>query len=269
MAAQGFDQAEIETAIMKGYIPTPERPKDAEEIYAAAQQEEQVDYGLTEEDRIYLRNKWGKTYKEEEWIQMEQLYNDFVNSFDIQTAGHRDTLKMLCKTSLKANQLLDIGDIDGYQKAQKAYDSLMKSGKFTAVQNKTESGDFVDSISELVAICEKEGFIPRYYVDEPKDRVDAVLRDMQNYTKSLIMEETNLGNMLETALKQIQEDKEKEAKISIDEESDDEEARMKALEDSLFADVEEDTSISDNDYEEYYDWKERMAEENEDIINGA
>jgi len=49
-----------------------------------------------------LRLKWGK-YRDEEWVQLEQLYNDMMNSYDIQTAGHIDTLKMVCKTSLKAN----------------------------------------------------------------------------------------------------------------------------------------------------------------------
>nr|DAL81170.1 MAG TPA: hypothetical protein [Bacteriophage sp.] len=58
---------------------------------------------------------------------------------------------------------------------QKAYDSLMKSGKFTAAQNKGESGEFVDSIGELVALCEREGFIPRYYTDGPQDKVDRTL----------------------------------------------------------------------------------------------
>jgi len=40
----------------------------------------------------------------------------------------------------------------------------MKSGRFTAAQNKEATGEFVDSIGEIVALCEKEGFIPRYYV---------------------------------------------------------------------------------------------------------
>jgi hypothetical protein len=48
----------------------------------------------------------------------------------------------------------------------------MKSGKFSAAQNKAESGEYVDSVGELVAICEKDGFIPRYYVGEPNDKVD-------------------------------------------------------------------------------------------------
>ena len=88
---------------------------------------------LTEEDRTYLRLKWGKTYKPEEWIRLEQLYEEMMASYDIQSAGHIDTLKLICKTSLKANQLIDIGDIEGFQKMSKVYDSLMKSGKFTAL----------------------------------------------------------------------------------------------------------------------------------------
>ena len=52
-------------------------------------------------------------YRPEEWIRLEQLYEEMMGSYDIQTAGHIDTLKLMCKTSLKANQLLDIGDVDG------------------------------------------------------------------------------------------------------------------------------------------------------------
>jgi hypothetical protein len=37
----------------------------------------------------------------------------------------------------------------------KTYDMLMKSGNFTAVQNKSAQGEFVDSIGEIVALCEK------------------------------------------------------------------------------------------------------------------
>jgi hypothetical protein len=132
---------------------------------------------LTDEDRIYLSVKWGRSYRPDEWVRLEQLYNEMMESYDIQTAGHIDTLKLICKTSLKANQLLDLGDVDGAQKMVKMYDSLMKSGKFTAAQIKSEQGEFVDSVSEIVALCEKEGFIPRYYVDGPQDKVDKVLLD--------------------------------------------------------------------------------------------
>jgi len=71
--------------------------------------------------------------------------------------------------------MLDMGDVDAAQKMIRMYDVLMKSGKFTAAQNKSESGNAVDSISELVAMCETDGFIPRYYIDTPKDKVDRTL----------------------------------------------------------------------------------------------
>jgi hypothetical protein len=83
----------------------------------------------------------------------------------------------------------------------KMYDSLMKSGKWTAAQNKADNGEYVDSISELVALCERDGFIPRYYVDTPQDKVDRVIQDLQDYTRNLIVEEMHLGPLLERAVR--------------------------------------------------------------------
>ena len=139
-------------------------------------------------------------------------------SYDNQGAGQEDILKLVCKTSLKANQLLDIGDVDAAQKMVKMYDGLMKSGKFTAAQNKAENGEFLDSIGELVVICEKEGFIPRYYTGSPNDRVDETLMDLKNYTHSLVVDEMNLGNLIENAVKQMVEQESKEEDEDVEEE---------------------------------------------------
>lgn len=78
--------------------------------YFQPQEKTADDLGLTEEDVLALRLKWGATYRPEEWVQLEKLYTEMMDSYDIQTAGHIDTLKKVCKTSLKADQLLDIGD---------------------------------------------------------------------------------------------------------------------------------------------------------------
>ena len=182
-----------------------------------------------------------------------------MESYDIQTAGHKDTLKKLAKTSLKLDQLIDLGDVDGAQKMQKMYDSLMKSGKFTAAQNKGENGEAVDSISELVMMCEKDGFIPRYYVDQPKDKVDRVLQDLQNYTKSLITEETNIGNLIENAVKQIEEDKRREAETDADAASDED-----ILEDALFSD--DINYIADGEFEEFGKFEDELEKTDEDLL---
>ena len=265
MKRQGYDAQQIAQAISKATFDIPkeeltepvyqpiEEKEEPQEDYFAQQSGSDNDFNddLTEEDRIYLRLKWGKTYKPEEWIRLEQLYKEMMDSYDIQTAGHIDTLKLICKTSLKANQLIDIGDVEGFQKMSKVYDSLMKSGKFTAAQNKSESGEFIDSISELVELCEKEGFIPRYYTETPMDKVDETLADLKGYTRSLVTEEMNLGNLIENAVKEMarQESKEED----------------KDTEDDL--NIEEIETLKDEDFESYNDFLEEEISADSDLMS--
>lgn len=212
--------------------------------------EPEIDLGLTEEDITYLRLKWGKNYKQEEWVALEQLYQQMMESYDIQTAGHIDTLKLACKASLKANQLMDIGDVDGALKMIRVYDTLMKAGKFTAAQNKAEQGEYVDSISELVALCETDGFIPRYYTDGPQDNVDHVLLDMQHYTKQLVTEEMGLGNLIENAIKQLEKDREAQSAV---ETTDDEDNFDKMYDYDA-------VELTDQDFSDLYKFEEEQAD---------
>ena len=131
-----------------------------------------------------------------------------TESFDIQDADTINTLILICKTNLKMNQSLDIGDVDGFQKLSKVSESLRKSAKFTAAQNKEDKNDFVDSVGELVAMCEKDGFIPRYATDIPQDKVDLTLKDMNDYLHKLVTQDLGFGQQIEDALKKIQIQKE-------------------------------------------------------------
>lgn len=270
MKRQGYDAQEIAIAINQasaqipdGNVREPVYPdaisnSSAPDYFAEINGGDDVfDDELTDEDRTYLRLKWGKTYKPEEWIKLEQLYEEMMASYDIQGAGHIDTLKLVCKTSLKANQLIDIGDVEGFQKMQKAYDSLMKAGKFTAAQNKAESGDFVDSIGELIELCEKEGYIERYYVESPKDKVDLTIQDMQRYTRTLVEEETNLSIMVEKALREI--DKEDKADAENDESD---------IVDDIDIDLDElEKTIKDSDYVEFEDFLDEEQELDNSFLN--
>ena len=267
MKAQGLTGEEIEEQLAIDRTPAkPEgiaKPQEAvstpEFEGPAFEEADEFEDSLTEEDKVRMRLKWGSSYRVSEWVRMERLYNDMMQSYDIQGAGHKDTLIMVCKTSLKANQLIDAGDIEGFQKMQKAYDSLMKSGKFTAAQIKDQDSESIDSIGELVALCEKEGFIPRYYIDGPKDHVDRTLEDMQKYTKTLVTEELNLGNMLEAAVREIEVDRAREATIETDDANLDEEERFEA---SLFADEQKEST--DKDYEEFEAFKESLRQQDEE-----
>ena len=255
MARQGYSGEEIEAALAAGTMPpkpegwddTIEKPVEETPSMDMLEPAGFIDE-LTDEDKIYLSLKWGKTYKPYEWVWLEQYYQEMMDSFDIQTPSHIDSLKLICKTSLKCHQLIDLGDIEGFQKMSRVYDTLMKSAKFTAVQNKAESGEFMESISELVLLCEKEGgFIPRFYTDSPKDKVDMTIRDMQGYNRSLIENETNLSDLIEGAVKALQ----RQAEIEEDEDIDDDELDLEEI-------VKQD--MTDEDFEEYYSFLEEQEE---------
>lgn len=241
--------------------PMPDIPPPPDEFIATSNSAEEASFleQVTEEEYAYLRLKWGKTYRPEEWIALEQLYEEMIRSYDIQAAGDINTLKLACKCSLKANQLLDLGDIDGAQKATKMYDSLMKSGKWTAAQNKAEEEDIVDSVGELVALCEKEGFIPKYYTDKPQDHVDRVIEDLKKYTTNLVVEESGLGSLIESAVKQIEEEKER---IKAAAEQSEEQS-----EDDLFDYDKVDSVLDTEDFAEFKEFEEELEIDDNEFLS--
>lgn len=146
--------------------------------------------------------------------------------------------------------------MDGFQKLSRVYDSLRKSAKFTAAQNKEDKNDFVDSIGEFVAMCEREeGFIPRYATDIPQDKVDLTLKDMNNYLYKLVTQDLGFGQQIEDSLKKIQIQKEMN------------EAKAQTPLDEMDA-----QELVDKNYEEFYESvaaqkaqdKEMLFEESED-----
>lgn len=176
-----------------------------------------------------------------------------MESFDIHDADTMNTLIFICKTNLKMNQALDAGDFEGFQKLSKTNNDLRKSANFTAAQNKKESGDYIDSIGELVSYCEKNGgAIPEYKIDTPLDVIDKIIQDLKDYTKELIYEDKSLSKQIEDYLKRIE--------ISKQQEKDEKEAKEKGL------DVVE---IEDEDYIDYYNQIEEEKQRDAEILTGG
>jgi len=161
----------------------------------------------------------------------------------------------LCKTNLKANQAIDCGDIEGFQKLSKVSESLRKSAKFTAAQNKEQKGDFVDSVGELIAICERDGFIPRFATDIPQDKVDMTLKDMNEYVRKLVTQDLGFGQQIEDSLKKImiQNEMNKEAERRQEEEGED-------------YDPYAPTELDDEDIIEHYDNLLEMRKKDRDLL---
>lgn len=177
---------------------------------------------MSQEEKITYAMKWGRLYTPNEWIELETDYQRMLKSFDIQDADSQNTLILLCKTNLKANQAIDSGDIEGFQKLSKVSESLRKSAKFTAAQNKEKKDDFVDSVGQLIAMCERDGFIPRYATDIPQDKVDMTLKDMNEYVRKLVTQDLGFGQQIEDSLKKIMIQNEMNKEAEKAQENDDE-----------------------------------------------
>ena len=201
---------EINEAEYKTLMPTPIQNRDyqataAEDMYTEKFYPEdtylKVDLpdpadNLTEDDKTYLVMKWGKLYKADELLALEQDYNNMINSFDIQDADTKNALVIICKLNLKVNQALDSGDYDGFKKLSSELVNQRKTANFAAAQRKRDqkNSGFVDSIGEIVAYCEKNGGqIPRMEIKEPLDKVDAIIQDLKDSTRELIYQDTALA----------------------------------------------------------------------------
>lgn len=86
---------------------------------------------------------------------------------------------------------------------------------------------------------------------------------MQRYTRSLVTEEMNLGNMLEAAIRDIEMDRLREATVDTDDDED------KSIESSLFEDEYADSNTL-KDFEEFEEFREALQKEDEvgEVSNG-
>lgn len=140
---------------------------------------------------------------------MEQLYNEYANEYEL-NVDREETVKKICKISLKMDQALDTGDIKTAKDYGSIYDQLRKSGKFTESQKKEEAKRELDSIGELVKFVEREGgIIPQFEspIEYPKDKIDFIIKDIQNYINNLVKDDLGLGNIIESYIEKMQKEK--------------------------------------------------------------
>mgnify|MGYP006878130809 CR=1 FL=1 len=173
--------------------------------------EQDIQSDLTPDDIKYLSLKWGLLYKPSEWVKMEELYQKYAADYELST-DRQQVLKTICKTDLKMNQAIDVGDTKTFKDLQAANDQLRKSAKFTDSQKQEEKKRDIDSIGELVAFVENHGgIIPMQDdpINMPQDKIDFIINDMKNYTDNLVKNELGLGDLIESYIKKLEENKTK------------------------------------------------------------
>ena len=222
---------------------------------------------LTQREVQQLAMKWGENFRPSEWLKMEEMYNRYCEEFDI-GVDREAVLISLCKTSVNMQRCLDAGDASNAAKFSSMFDQLRKSGAFTEAQKKEEKERYLDSVGEVVAAVEREGgVIPQfdYQFEVNQDKVDLTLKDMQSYTYNLVKNEMGLGDLIESYIQRLDQQREEE--------------RNKSLDDGLVISSAEEQEIENDKYADdfFKSLEDSIANEadsiysriGEDDINGA
>ena len=136
------------------------------------------------------------------------MYNKYAQEYELNT-DREEVLKKMCKTSLKMDECLDVGDLTGYKNLAGVFDQLRKGGKFTEAQNKEDRQQVLSSIGELVRLCEQDGGIipnlPQFDPDQyPQDKIDFTIKDLKAYNYALVSEELGLGDLIESYIEKLE-----------------------------------------------------------------
>ena len=138
---------------------------------------------------------------------METMYQRYANEYEM-NVDREEVLKKMCKTSLKMDEAIDLGDTKSYKELSGVFDQLRKSGKFTEAQNKEKQERYLDTIGELVRLCEQEkGPIINILPDPdeyPQDKIDKTIKDLKAYYYSLVAEEPHMQDLIESFIEKYE-----------------------------------------------------------------
>ena len=172
-------------------------------ILLEGREREKIDV-LGEEDFRKLQEKWGKSFSKDQLLRFETMYNDIEKTQSITTAIQKDNARKMCMLSYQIEQAIWNDENKSGTEVKAligAYDQLAKAADFTP-KNAKNIGDF-ESIGELCAFLEKRGFKNKFYDWNSRDEIDKVMANLQNYTRRIVVGETNISDELNNKLDQI------------------------------------------------------------------
>ena len=163
-----------------------------------------------------LRQTWGPNIDTEKLLRLEQQYNASVSDYNLSTDIQRNMLRKIVRMSLMIDEQLDAGMVDKDLIAQ--YKNLVKD--LTSSAEKAESTS-INSVSQLLERMEVLGFRPNFDFGTPRDKIDKVLENIQDYNRDLFLGETLIQEQYEQTKELLQNiDNELEGEQETDEDED-------------------------------------------------
>lgn len=131
--------------------------------------------------------KWGDNYTQTEMQQLENFYKKMNDANNITTPQEIESLKLLCKLSLKQNIALDEDNHTAFKNLNTQYNKVLQDSGLRAI-DKVSGGESagIRTFGQIWEEIEKDGFIAPYQYQEKQDIVDKTVLYMGNYTRKLL-----------------------------------------------------------------------------------
>lgn len=170
---------------------------DENERWRLAREEKTIDDEIAELSKAKvqrLKKTWSAAYTTDELLFLEDFYNQIIATQNVSTPILQHYARDLCEIELRIKKGLREGlDI---KKDMDARDNIIKIAKFEA-SNAKNAADF-ESIGELMVYYGKKGWHPKWH-EEPRDSIDFMMQNIQNYLKRLVINEGNFAEQVEDA----------------------------------------------------------------------
>lgn len=150
-----------------------------------------------------LKKIWGSETAEKDILLMEERYNASLNDYNVATDAQRDQLRKTARLSVIIDRQLEKGKVD--KDMMSMYDKLLTSVTKTL---ETMEGEGISSISELVEFIERNGYQATFYDGVPRDEIDMIMNNIQEYLRDLVEGEVNLTELYEEKKRMLNKRKE-------------------------------------------------------------
>ena len=168
---------------------------DENERWRLARKEQTIDEeikAIGEAKLKRLRKEWSPSYKPEDLYWLDNFYNKIVATQNVSTPILEQYARNFCELQLRIAKGMRAGaDV---KKDMDASDNIIKVAHFDAANSKS-AADF-ESVGELMVYYGKKGWHPNWHT-EPKDSIDFMMQNIQNYLKRLVINEGNFAEQVE------------------------------------------------------------------------
>lgn len=145
---------------------------------------------------LRMQIKWGQQYTFQEYLALEHLYTNTIQSTGTTNPLTIDIVKKIAIVSVNMEKALNEGEIKAAGEYSKMHKSLIDAAGLNDMIEVGET-DVISTVSELCDYLESKDFEYDFYDGVSRDIVDKTIDDMQSWTRNFVANATGIQQTYE------------------------------------------------------------------------